>query len=147
MGHSGEEQTAVSEGGNGSSGSDAPEVIGVRHGMFGAKGSGDTSGYGRLVRPVAMPGSSPRPYGGYFDEVVDTLAGALGEDGPIHLPPRSNAWWSFATNSHSRYGASICPRWRGRFATIRGCGSSCAWACPGCTIPTTPTASCTPCTR
>ena len=25
-------------------------------------------------------GSSPRPYGGYFDEVVDTLAGALGED-------------------------------------------------------------------
>ena len=55
-------------------GSHAPEVIGVRRGMFGAKGSGDTSGYGRLVRPVALPGSTPRPYGGYFDEVVDTLA-------------------------------------------------------------------------
>ena len=82
MGQSGEEQTAVSEAGNGSSGGDAPEVISVRRGMFGAKGSGDTSGYGRLVRPVAMPGSSPRPYGGYFDEVVDTLTGALGEDGP-----------------------------------------------------------------
>jgi NADH-quinone oxidoreductase subunit C len=82
MSHSGEDQTAASEGGNGSNGSDAPEVITVRRGMFGAKGSGDTSGYGRLVRPVAMPGSSPRPYGGYFDEVVDTLAGALGEDGP-----------------------------------------------------------------
>ena len=82
MSHSGEEQTAVSEAGNGSSGSDAPEVISVRRGMFGAEGSGDTSGYGRLVRPVAMPGSSPRPYGGYFDEVVDTLTGALGEDGP-----------------------------------------------------------------
>ncbi|HEV7854062.1 MAG TPA: NADH-quinone oxidoreductase subunit C, partial [Mycobacterium sp.] len=47
--------------------------------MFGPEGSGDTSGYGRLVREVAMPGSSPRPYGGYFDEVVDTLAAALGE--------------------------------------------------------------------
>ncbi len=82
MSHSGEEQKAVSEGGNGSSGSDAPEVISVRRGMFGAMGSGDTSGYGGLVRPVAMPGSSPRPYGGYFDEVVDTLAGALGEDSP-----------------------------------------------------------------
>jgi NADH-quinone oxidoreductase subunit C len=71
----------VSEGTNGNGAGEAPEVIGVRRGMFGAEGSGDTSGYGRLVRPVSMPGSSPRPYGGYFDEVVDTLAGALGEDG------------------------------------------------------------------
>jgi NADH-quinone oxidoreductase subunit C len=55
------------------------EVVGVRRGMFGPEGSGDTSGYGRLVREVAMPGSSPRPYGGYFDEVVDTLAAGLGE--------------------------------------------------------------------
>ena len=70
----------MSEGSNGSNGSDAPEVIGVRRGMFGAEGSGDTSGYGRLVRPVALPGSSPRPYGGYFDEVVDALADALGEE-------------------------------------------------------------------
>ena len=71
----------MSEGTTGSNGGDAPEMIGVRRGMFGAEGSGDTSGYGRLVRPVSMPGSSPRPYGGYFDEVVDTLTGALGEDG------------------------------------------------------------------
>ena len=55
------------------------EVVGVRRGMFGPKGTGDTSGYGRLVREVAMPGSSPRPYGGYFDDVVDTLAAVLGE--------------------------------------------------------------------
>src|SRR3954462_9962244 len=55
------------------------EVIGVRRGMFGARDTGDTSGYGRLVRNVALPGSSPRPYGGYFDEVVDALAAALGE--------------------------------------------------------------------
>ena len=56
------------------------EVVGVRRGMFGPEGTGDTSGYGRLVREVAMPGSSPRPYGGYFDEVVDTLTAALGEE-------------------------------------------------------------------
>jgi len=57
-----------------------PEKIGQRRGMFGVKGSGDTSGYGRLIRDVALPGSSPRPYGGYFDDVVDTLATVLGED-------------------------------------------------------------------
>jgi len=50
------------------------EVIEVRRGMFGVSGTGDTSGYGRLVREVTMAGSSPRPYGGYFDEVVDDLA-------------------------------------------------------------------------
>ena len=57
------------------------EVINVRRGMFGVTGSGDTSGYGRLVREVALPGSSPRPYGGYFDEVVDNLAAALTRSG------------------------------------------------------------------
>jgi NADH-quinone oxidoreductase subunit C len=53
------------------------EVLDVRRGMFGVSGSGDTSGYGRLVRQVTAAGSSPRPYGGYFDEVVDLLAEAL----------------------------------------------------------------------
>jgi NADH-quinone oxidoreductase subunit C len=57
-----------------------PEVIGVRHGMFGVTGSGDTSGYGGLLREVTLPGSSPRPYGGYLDDVVDRLIEALGED-------------------------------------------------------------------
>jgi NADH-quinone oxidoreductase subunit C len=57
-----------------------PEVIGTRRGMFGVRGSGDTSGYGRLVRDVVLPASSPRPYGGYFDDVVDTLAASLGPD-------------------------------------------------------------------
>jgi NADH-quinone oxidoreductase subunit C len=56
------------------------EVIGVRRGMFGISGSGDTSGYGRLVQTVELPGSTPRPYGGYFDEVVDRLASVLGRD-------------------------------------------------------------------
>ncbi|MGW0546972.1 NADH-quinone oxidoreductase subunit C [Streptomyces altiplanensis] len=58
---------------------DTAEVIGVRRGMFGAKNGGDTSGYGGLVRLVTLPGASPRPYGGWFDEVADELEGALEE--------------------------------------------------------------------
>ncbi len=57
------------------------EVISVRRGMFGVTDTGDTSGYGRLVRRSAMPTGSPRPYGGYFDEVVDALGTALERTG------------------------------------------------------------------
>jgi NADH-quinone oxidoreductase subunit C len=57
------------------------EVIEVRRGMFGSDGTGDTSGYGGLVRPVTLPGSSPRPYGSYFDAVADSLGGALADAG------------------------------------------------------------------
>ncbi len=42
-------------------------------GMFGVRGSGDTSGFGGLVRQRATVAASPRPYGGYFDEVADAL--------------------------------------------------------------------------
>jgi NADH-quinone oxidoreductase subunit C len=49
----------------------------VRRGMFGALGSGDTSGYGRLQIHRAPPLSSPRPYGSYFDTVADALETAL----------------------------------------------------------------------
>ena len=55
----------------------AGETVDVRHGMFGAHGTGDTSGYGGLVRPVQLPGGSSRPYGGYFDEVADALERAV----------------------------------------------------------------------
>jgi NADH-quinone oxidoreductase subunit C len=65
---------------NGTRNGDQSELIGVRRGSFGVEGSGDTSGYGRLIREVVLPGSSPRPYGGYFDDVVDTLVTVLGED-------------------------------------------------------------------
>jgi NADH-quinone oxidoreductase subunit C len=44
-----------------------------QHGLFGVSGSGDTSGYGGLVRQHVIPGSSQRPYGGYFDDVADAL--------------------------------------------------------------------------
>jgi NADH-quinone oxidoreductase subunit C len=58
-----------------------PEVVGVRKGMFGVQGSGDTSGYGGIVRPVVMPGGTPRPYGGWFDELADAFDSALGTAG------------------------------------------------------------------
>ncbi|MFB9321162.1 NADH-quinone oxidoreductase subunit C [Cryptosporangium minutisporangium] len=45
--------------------------------MFGVSGSGDTSGFGGLVRPVGDPHGAQRPYGGYFDEVADLLAEEL----------------------------------------------------------------------
>jgi NADH-quinone oxidoreductase subunit C len=44
-----------------------------KQGMFGAAGTGDTSGYGGLVRSAASTGSTERPYGGYFDQVTDDL--------------------------------------------------------------------------
>ena len=43
------------------------------HGAFGVSGTGDTSCYGGLVRKTSQIGSSERPFGSYFDEVVDDL--------------------------------------------------------------------------
>jgi hypothetical protein len=56
---------------------------GFRKGSFGVSGSGDTSGFGGLVRvepggAVALH-STERPYGGYFDEVTDALIEAVGQ--------------------------------------------------------------------
>ncbi len=45
--------------------------------MFGVAGSGDTSGFGGLVRRRHAVVSSPRPYGSYFDEVYDALQEAF----------------------------------------------------------------------
>ena len=44
--------------------------------MFGVSDSGDTTGYGGLVREPWLPPAAQRPYGGYFDEVVDALMAA-----------------------------------------------------------------------
>jgi NADH-quinone oxidoreductase subunit C len=52
-----------------------------RKGMFNVKGSGDTSGFGGLRLPAYAPAPAERPYGGWFDEVTDELAVALGEAG------------------------------------------------------------------
>jgi NADH-quinone oxidoreductase subunit C len=61
-----------------------PPAHPTRRGMFGPAGTGDTSGYGRLVardtNPVRLD-STPRPWGLGFDEVGESLAGALEEAG------------------------------------------------------------------
>ena len=59
----------------------AAEQVDVRTGMFGVHGSGDTSGYGGLVRTITMPTPTPRPYGGDFDLVADRLTAALATAG------------------------------------------------------------------
>ncbi|MGI8868501.1 MAG: NADH-quinone oxidoreductase subunit C [Mycobacteriales bacterium] len=73
------EQTTVDEGQPGvqrprSAGGPPPAP--VRHGMFGVTGTGDTSGYGGLRKRGAVPLPTQRPYGGYFDEVVDAISAA-----------------------------------------------------------------------
>jgi NADH-quinone oxidoreductase subunit C len=50
------------------------DIIGVRHGAFGASGSGDTSGFGGLVEPIVMAAPAVRPFGGWYDEVSDELS-------------------------------------------------------------------------
>jgi NADH-quinone oxidoreductase subunit C len=42
-------------------------------GMFGVQGTGDVSGFGGLVRRRPDLVGTPRPFGGYFDEVYDAL--------------------------------------------------------------------------
>jgi len=63
-------------------------VTNADHGMFGVSGTGDTSGFGGLVRTapggavgaggVVGAQSTQRPYGGYYDDVADRLAAVLG---------------------------------------------------------------------
>ena len=63
------------------------EVIAVRKGMFGVKGSGDTSGYGGLRRIVEFPAPSLPPFGGWWDQVYERLRHLMGEGGvPFGLP-------------------------------------------------------------
>jgi len=50
-------------------------------GMFGVGGSGDTSGFGGLVRRPGVVLAANRPYGGYFDDVADVLAQTLTDAG------------------------------------------------------------------
>ena len=45
--------------------------------MFGASAGGDTSGFGGLVRRAPLDASTPRPFGGWFDEAVDGLEEAF----------------------------------------------------------------------
>lgn len=56
-------------------------IIDTRKGMFGAAGSGDTSGFGGLVREIRMPDPTEPPYGSWFDEFIEVLRELLQTDG------------------------------------------------------------------
>jgi NADH-quinone oxidoreductase subunit C len=61
-------------------GSTVDSPFGVEgRGMFGASDSGDTTGFGGLVREPWSAPAATRPFGGYFDEIVDALAAAYPE--------------------------------------------------------------------
>ena len=47
-----------------------------KSGMFGVEGSGDTSGFGGLVKEPYVALAAQRPYGSYFDDVADALVAA-----------------------------------------------------------------------
>ena len=49
------------------------EVVATRTGQFGAADAGDTTGYGRHRTVVTLAPAATRPYGSWFDEVVDAL--------------------------------------------------------------------------
>ncbi len=49
------------------------DVVDVRTGMFGVTDGGDTTGFGGLVRAVALSPAASRPYGGWFDAAADAL--------------------------------------------------------------------------
>jgi len=59
--------------------------VGARVGMFGVLGSGDTSGYGGLVRPIALPPLATRPYGSWYDQLADAVTDSLGEEPRVVL--------------------------------------------------------------
>ncbi len=56
------------------------EVMERREGMFGVRGTGDTSGFGGLRRDVQFPGASAKPYGGWFDQVAERVENLVGDD-------------------------------------------------------------------
>ena len=59
-----------------SSGKEIP-LVDVRAGSFGVRGTGDTSGFGGLVRRIELPAAAMRPLSGWFEDVVASLEIAL----------------------------------------------------------------------
>jgi NADH-quinone oxidoreductase subunit C len=55
---------------------DAPTIQPVRKGMWGG-GPGDVSGFGGISRPIQYNSRATRPYGGWFDEVIDQVLGLV----------------------------------------------------------------------
>jgi NADH-quinone oxidoreductase subunit C len=58
--------------------------LGARVGMFGVRGSGDTSGYGGLLRQPVLPTPVARPWEGWFEEVAAVLDEAVTPTAVVH---------------------------------------------------------------
>ena len=58
-----------------------PEPIAHREGLFGAGTDSSTSGFAGLVTDSFLPGEASRPYGSWFDQVVDVLEELIAADG------------------------------------------------------------------
>jgi NADH-quinone oxidoreductase subunit C len=56
-----------------------PPASPAQRGLFGVHGTGDTSGFGGLVRRRPAEIGAEKPYGSYFDEVTDALEEAYGD--------------------------------------------------------------------
>jgi NADH-quinone oxidoreductase subunit C len=59
------------------------EVLEVRHGMFGVKGTGDTSGYGGLAKTIEFPGPAQQPFGGWWDATYERIGELMPNSGDV----------------------------------------------------------------
>ena len=102
------------------------EVVGTREGMFGVRGSGDTSGYGGLRTHGRDAG---RQRGAVRRLVRRGRRGAVAPGWPSRgSPTRSRRSSCTAARSPSTSAASGCSRPRSCCATTRRCASRCASA-------------------
>jgi NADH-quinone oxidoreductase subunit C len=70
--------SAPPEGATTGAAAEFPPASPAQRGLFGVQGTGDTSGFGGLVRRRTAVISTTKPYGGYFDDVTDALQEAYG---------------------------------------------------------------------
>ena len=62
-------------------GAEQPAVIKTRQGLFGAPDQGDTTGFSQQVTVARTAPAAQRPYGSYFDQIVDILEELIAADG------------------------------------------------------------------
>jgi len=67
------------------------EVLETRRGMFGVRGTGDTSGYGGLTKTIEFPSAVAPPFGGWWDTVNDRLGELFTSKGDDPLGPPGRA--------------------------------------------------------
>ena len=122
-----------------------PEPIAHRQGLFGAGTDSSTSGFAGLVTDSFLPGEASRPYGGWFDQVVDVLEELIAADG-LRFPTSLRKSPSTAASSASSSPASTSRASPSTCATTPTCASSCVWGPTARTTPSIRVASCTPST-